>query len=454
MPRITLKLDREYRQRLIWRAVLTAWLWTQFLPLWPDAWPRVATPSRVQAATSSHSSTTSGGTSLGNTAAGNLLVVLISRNGIAAGVTVSGISDGTNTYVQAVGSTERDGRNTEIWYAKNIAALTTPTVTTTMSGTTGWRQWVIEVANCSVTTPLDTSSSYNTGTGTTSLRCSSAGITTTTDVIVFCVSVTTTAGQTFTAGSGYTLESATGTRNGGQYQISAGGLSSNQGLHSCTASTNFTACMASFKADAGGAAYSLSASQGAFSLTGQAAGLKRGSLVVANQGAISLTGQASGLSRTALIAASQGAYSLLGQGAGLEFGRLLVAAQGAYLLSGQDVALRKGRTVIADTGVFTLSGQDAAFRWIHVLIASSGTYAYSGQAAGLRATRALSAAAGGFVLSGQVAGFVVARVMPAATGAYALTGQAATFVLDTDREPVNHVRLQGKIPAIRVSKVR
>lgn len=243
---VTLQQYRAWQ----WRMLLRAMFLMHILALWP-----VLAPSIAQSVSTAASSTTTNATTLAAVTTGNLIVVRVSKTGANAGVVVSTITDTQgNAYLPVVTSADKDSRNTEIWQAKNVSGHAGPTVTVTMSGTTSWRQWVDEVAGASTTSPVDVSSS-NTGTSVTTLNATATSITTAPNVIVYCVFVTTTGAQTFTAGSGgagYTLDVNASGRSASENQISAGGLTTAAADMGCSSASNYSGCVASFKADAGG----------------------------------------------------------------------------------------------------------------------------------------------------------------------------------------------------------
>lgn len=207
-------------------------------------------------------------------------------------------------------------------------------------------------------------------------------------------------------------------------------------------------------APSGGSPYTLTAAQGSYSLSGQAAILRAGRVLVAAQGTYTLTGQAAALGRGWKVVAVQGTYTLSGQAAGLKRGLKVTAAQGTYTITGSDaladfaVTAAQGTyaitgqaatltysgagsgspyTLTAAQGTYTLTGQAAALRVGRALVSAQGTYALSGQAAALRTARTLTSAQGSYTLTGQSATLRTAYMLSAAQGSYTLTGQAATL---------------------------
>ncbi len=102
--------------------------------------------------------------------AGSLVVVAIAYNGL--GITITGVSDGTSTYVVAPNSffgSGVTGANTAIYYAKNVTAVATPTITVSLSGggATHVNIAVLEYSGADTTAPVDDSNSLETISGST-----------------------------------------------------------------------------------------------------------------------------------------------------------------------------------------------------------------------------------------------------------------------------------------------
>lgn len=175
--------------------------------------------------------------------------------------------------------------------------------------------------------------------------------------------------------------------------------------------------------------YTLTANAGSFALSGQAATLKAGRVLISAAGSFALTGQAATLYRAITLTAGAGSFTLSGQAASLVSGRVLSAAAGAFTVSGQAAGLTSGRVLSAAVGSYTLTGQAATLlrTGSYSLTCSVGAFTLSGQAAGLAATRTLAGAAGAYALSGNAAGLTTGRVLTASAGAYTLIGQAAAL---------------------------
>lgn len=105
-------------------------------------------------------------------------------------------------------------------------------------------------------------------------------------------------------------------------------------------------------------ALTLTAAAGAYTLTGIAAALLKGKLIVADAGAYVLTGIAAVFHVTLKMPAAAGAYVLTGIAAITSFGRKMAAAVGAYTLTGQDVTLFVAEvfTLVAGAGSYVLTG--------------------------------------------------------------------------------------------------
>ena len=135
-----------------------------------------------------------------------------------------------------------------------------------------------------------------------------------------------------------------------------------------------------------GGSVSLSAESGTFVLTGTAASLEHGYVIVGGSGTFVLTGTAASLEAGREVAAGIGAFTLTGTAANLEYGRLVAATSGTFVLTGQAANLNKGATLTAASGAFTLTGIAANLEHGYRLSASSGAFSLTGQAATLTYT--------------------------------------------------------------------
>lgn len=155
-----------------------------------------------RAATGGGSGTTQALAFTGNTTTGNLIVVACHTNNTTR--TIASITDSQgNTYVQTQAAATRASHGAaDVWYAKNIAGGTTPTVTVTfgasLSGVDTYTS-IHEYSGLDTTAPLDRTAAAN-GTGAAPSSGNTAATTAADDLVFgFCY-----AGGTASAGSGFT----------------------------------------------------------------------------------------------------------------------------------------------------------------------------------------------------------------------------------------------------------
>lgn len=206
---------------------------------------------------------------------------------------------------------------------------------------------------------------------------------------------------------------------------------------------------------AGAGSYTLTLDSGSLSLTGNAAAIKAGRKITADVGSYAQTGNAVTLRHGYRIVAESGAYSLTGNAAGLRAARLLPLASGAYSLNGSALTLQGAHKLTADSGVYALTGNVVVLKAARRLSLDSGSYTLTGNAANLRVARLLIAAVGSytltgnsinltfgggglnhytmtadsgmFVLTGNNAALLASRLLAAVSGNYVLTGNAAAL---------------------------
>ena len=115
-------------------------------------------------------------------------------------------------------------------------------------------------------------------------------------------------------------------------------------------------------ATAGSANYTITAQAGSYAVTGQAATLSKGRLIVSSPGAYSATGQSVTLLRTKLVSAQAGSYGVAGQGATVLRSKQVVSLPGAYSITGfaADATVSSGaRSLVALPGAYVVSGRNA-----------------------------------------------------------------------------------------------
>ena len=218
----------------------------------------MATPSVVNSYESLFSSSGPGAIAVASATDGNLMVVGIGQRNDSPRTfaTTDDETSPANSYSAAVTQQGNTNRCAAIHYAKNIngwASSQNVTVTPT-GGTTNWSTVIQEVANCSTTSPADTTGSNVDTTNGTSHDAASPAINTTTDVYVMCVFVFTAGAGAIGTGSYTDIYSGANAQHHAQSRVSASALTSETGSCTSGSSVQGVHCMASFKADAAGGA--------------------------------------------------------------------------------------------------------------------------------------------------------------------------------------------------------
>lgn len=136
-----------------------------------------------------------------NFTAGNMVLVAISYNDDVAG-TVSTVVDGTNTYTKITSGASGADTTGELWYSYNISAVTSPTVTVTMSANSHDMAVIVrEYSGLTTTNPLDKSSGIATSIGTTHTARPVATTSQNKELVVAMLSYGSN--STFTVGAGF-----------------------------------------------------------------------------------------------------------------------------------------------------------------------------------------------------------------------------------------------------------
>lgn len=176
----------------------------------------------------------------------------------------------------------------------------------------------------------------------------------------------------------------------------------------------------------------LAAGSGSYAVTGSQAGLARQLRVAAGAGSYSLIGTASSFARAWLTAAGAGSYNLTGSAANLMWirGRRFVLDGGSYGIAGTSASFARVKAVYNDGDVYNVIGTDASLREARIFGAGGESYAISGENAALIRALAQAAGEGAYALTGTPAALIVprVRVLLANSGAYALAGTAASFL--------------------------
>lgn len=163
----------------------------------------IGTPTSIGTNTANSGGTTIAITTTANIAAGNLVFVATCVQH-DAGITVTGVSDGTNTYTRAItqdssGAIPQGG---DIWYKANATAVAAgATLTVTYSGTTLYGKAVAagQVSGISTSSTLDKTNA-GPGTAVTNPTVSTGVLSYSNEIVVgaFCTQSTITADSSFT----------------------------------------------------------------------------------------------------------------------------------------------------------------------------------------------------------------------------------------------------------------
>lgn len=215
----------------------------------------LGTPTSIGSAASSPAGSTITFTTSADIVSGNLAVIVVGWNANNI-ITVSSVSDGTNSYtraIQIIHGTANTGL--EIWYKENAAAVSSgATVTATMSGTAGGANAAIsgaQVSGVALSSPLDKTGSAQ-GTGNQSC---STGTLSQADEAIFGASITIGSPASYTAASGFTNLSQPNT-NGTwvvcDYQIVAATTTVSFAPNFASNASRNCAAVASFIADVAG----------------------------------------------------------------------------------------------------------------------------------------------------------------------------------------------------------
>lgn len=148
-------------------------------------------------------------------ASGDLVIVVVQ---VASSPlrTVSSVSDGTNTYAQAVGITGAGTYDNEIWYKANATAVgSAATITVSLSAATNNNGCAAEAFRVSglTATPFDQSASQSATTASPSVT--SGALAQPSELVIGATFITSTGGTPFTEANGYhTLVNALAVGNG------------------------------------------------------------------------------------------------------------------------------------------------------------------------------------------------------------------------------------------------
>lgn len=275
---------------------------------------------------------------------GNLVVVAIQVPSNTL-ITVSSVSDGTNSYSLAVAKNDSANYDLEIWYKANAAAVSSgASLTATLSGATtgsnGYGAEAVQVAGIYPVTPLDQIASQNSTTASPTVTTSAlaapneiaigasfqnGGTRTYTEDAGFTNLFNLAPGNTLRAGVGYKLVTSAPT-----YAPTFSGSNGNQTVVATFKSSDLVASAGSFTATGVAALFKVSqlSAAGSFALTGNAA-LFATSMASA-AGSYAVTGNVAFLNTRLLSAAAS--YALTGNAA--TFAVNFSCAAGSYIVTG------------------------------------------------------------------------------------------------------------------------
>lgn len=201
----------------------------------------------------------------GTYTSGNAAYLEVTLSGVTGGNLVIGISqiletgartftfsdDRTQTWAEAIETPTTNVQEGVIGYLKNAASGNTTVRVTPSSSITHYLH-VIEVANCSTTSPYDVSDSLEESVTGDDHYCSTAGVNTAADVIVVTTGVINAAATSVDVGTNFTSLYTGGTKGPLiQYKTSAGALTAERGYWVSVGTNRLGySIMAVFKADA------------------------------------------------------------------------------------------------------------------------------------------------------------------------------------------------------------
>lgn len=190
------------------------------------------------------------------TALGSGNLVIVGALGTASD-TISGVADGSNTYVQATScrAVSAGGRFTDVWYAKNsVSGPTTVTVTFGTTNTNRKEAYVHEVSGAATSAPFDACGTL-TDTGNGSLNLTGAAVTTVAaNTYIIGLERTNQSSTNAGAGGGFTNDDASNAGASVHRIVSAQGAYTPTYVNTGTSPTDDAYSTASFKAASGGGA--------------------------------------------------------------------------------------------------------------------------------------------------------------------------------------------------------
>ena len=222
-------------------------------------------------------------------------------------------------------------------------------------------------------------------------------------------------GNTFVAGTGFTV-TFNGTANFGIQSENLTQATAAAIAGTWTDATNgggvtqgYITFVAAITPGATGAtAYSLTMTAGSYSLTGDSLTPRTARLLALTAGSYALTGDPVTLRVARLLALTAGAYSITGAPLTPRVARMLGLTAGSYALTGDALTPRTARLIAMTAGTYVLTGAPATFVWTHggvsySLTLSPGSYALTGAGLTAPVAYAFVTSAGAYILSGEPA---------------------------------------------------
>lgn len=322
----------------------------------------IGTPVSIGGAASTNANVSSIAiTTTANIQAGDLIVVVVSYGSATGPRTVSSVSDGTNSYSNAVALTNTANQfaQSEIWYKANASAVSsgatlTITLSAATSGSAGYNAQAFRISGASAGSPLDKALSSTTNSTTPSIA--SGTLASATEILIG-MSFSYYTANTYSESSGFTNAYNTSQLDismGIGYKIVAATTGvTYQPTWAATANFDMNTLLVSFT---GPATYSLTASSGSYAMTGASAALGMLYTIIATAGSYALTGAAATFTKALTIAATAGSFAFTGSAATLGKGLVMIADAGTFALTGAAATLKRGYLMVAAAGSYALTG--------------------------------------------------------------------------------------------------
>lgn len=180
----------------------------------------------------------------------------------------------------------------------------------------------------------------------------------------------------------------------------------------------------------------LVAETSAFVLTGASAGVEFGGYLLAEIGVIEQGASDIAFRLGLAITMENGAFTLSGAAAALSRGVVVIGSSGQYLSNGTEAALSFSGltdfTIHGDSDSYSVIGTDADLDRAALMAALSGTHVYTGTEVDLSQSLGFPAESGSFALNGADLDLLRSLRMSAVTEAYSLTGSIVALPYSGD----------------------